>query len=209
MVKKRAIAILGLVCLAGLSTAARADDGSLLRVGGDVGVAFGGNSLLTPDVTGSSPKLSTGQSLPAGNATYFDIHLRQGLGDTGLGLQEAVGYSFACDWPICIPRDDAKSWDYTFQRVTVDLLAQYHWGVNRISLGRTFHYYNRLDSTDFTYPFGTVYLAPARGWTFMYQYGPLGIRYTNIIYRNKNSANATNGSNIGIFISLDPDDWKQ
>ena len=180
----------------------------------DFGIAFGGNDLLTPDVTGTNPGShphSPGASLPAGDALFLDLHLRQEIFHTGFALQAAVGYAYTCDLIFCLGSTPAN---FAFQRFNEDLLGSYDWdhdGVtNRVSVGRTWHNWNQLTSSSGDYPFPDVHLMPARGWVLEYQLGPVGLRYTNIIYRNRVSptrVNSSNGSSLGLFISLDPEDW--
>ena len=209
---------LGILCLCVVLPAVAGDDAELSPTGTysgiDVGMSFGGNDLLTHDVTGSNPNGITNPptaNLPAGDAIYFDFHVRQEIFHTGFALQAAVGYAYSCEIIACFPD---TNWNYTFQRFNEDLLLSYSWDAgerrDRISAGRTWHNWNLLTSSDGNYPFTDVYLFPARGWVLEYQHGPLGIRYTNIIYRNRLSPariNSTNGSSIGVFISLDPEDW--
>jgi hypothetical protein len=84
-----------------------------ISLGADLGLSFGGNDLLTPEVIGSNPELSTSSKLPAGDAVYGDVRLRQEIFQTGFAVQTGVGYAYTCEAVFCFGNGIRGS--YAFQ----------------------------------------------------------------------------------------------
>jgi hypothetical protein len=176
------------------------------ELGLEEGLSFGGGNVISSDVTGQ-PALTPGNvSVYAGDTLYLQGYYRQAAGRTGLSLKAAAGMAFACQIPTCL--DLLGSAPYQFTTFTGDLAVEYAWQDGRIGVGRTFRYLNDVSSLSSVYSFDDAYLRPAYGWFIEYERGPLGLRYTHVIFHSR-SGTAINAGNLGVYVHTNyrDEDW--
>ncbi len=185
--------------------------------GTEGGITVGGGNLLVSQVTGQPKLTPPNVSLYAGNTFFFQGYYRQAIGQTGLSFKAAAGGTFVCQIPSCLDlivdyvmqNSDNSIGNYYFGNISGDLAVEYAWEGGRVGVGRTFRTFDLLTSADHVYPFQDVYLKPAQGWFVEYEVGPLGLRYTHLIYRSGVSNYSLNASNVGIYLHANyhDEDW--
>jgi hypothetical protein len=181
------------------------------------GITFGGGNLIVSGITGQPALTPPNVSLYAGNTFFMQGYYRQAIGETGLSLKAAAGGVYVCQIASCAdvlvdvivnnPQDDVGN--YESGSATGDLALEYAWDGGRVGIGRTVRAYNMVNSYSTVYAFQSVTLKPADGWFIEYEVGPLGLKYTHLIYHSSTTGYTLNASNAGIYLHFNykDEDW--
>lgn len=181
------------------------------------GITVGGGNLVVSGITGQPNLTPPNVSLYAGNTLFMQGYYRQAIGETGLSLKAALGGAYVCQIASCAdvlvdvivnnPQDDVGN--YESGSATGDLALEYAWDAGRVGIGRTLRAYNMLNSYSSVYAFQSVALKPAYGWFIEYEVGPLGLKYTHLIYHSSMSSYTLNASNVGVYLHVNykDEDW--
>lgn len=185
------------LCLCGLmaAPAALADWGDATdepgpHFTGDLGLADGGDALVTFTYTNGSTK-----TLHAGESGYGDLGMTYTFAEDAFAqqdwsLQTTLGYSHASV--------DASNASVTFSYVPLDVIALYNYGNNHFGLGATYHINPTVGGAGL--PQGRF--DNALGWVLEYRYAFVGLRFTRIDYKVTGSGQNFNGDSYGAFVNF-------
>jgi hypothetical protein len=187
----KGILIIGL-CLSGLLAAPAADadwNDDLAQPGahftGDLGIADGGDALVTFTYTNGSTK-----TLHAGEAGYLDAGMMYTFPSQDWSIKTTLGWSHASV--------DASNASVSFVRYPLDVIGLFNYGNNHFGLGLTYHMSPTVSGAGL--PDGNF--DNALGLVAQYQYAFVGLRLTSINYKVSNTGQTFSGNSYGIFFNF-------
>ena len=165
----------------------------------DLGYTLGGENLDRPDLA----KDHTGdRTYLAGEGFSTGVGMVELFGDSGFGLKQELGFWFQDPFIADLFGGSTPSRsDLYFQHTFGNVLALYQWGDESVGVGSTYQTYLELSGSGT----GNNVLSDfenAHGWMVQWQKGLVTFRFTHIQYRVKNSNITLDGSNLGLYLTL-------